>query len=275
MNEKRIPQPISPSEDQPKPLNILPSIQEPTQEKKPKKWLVIGPVIITLTAVSIAVVFAYQNYQLRKQLPLSTSSPEITTPSPTVNILTPTIKGFSPTVALPTPTTALNIDDDWQTFEHDRLGYTFKYPLDFEQRGEEPFPGYLIEKLNTPPGSTVSIILDNTWNTECRNVGVDCSCATNPDSLKIYMEGFKKYPNPNIKYTGTITLKTATNTVEGVTQEVNTRGYGVNDVKYNTNSINFPMCINGQYYAIGFMAYKGYDLYDLSTKIMSTFRLTE
>lgn len=47
---------------------LTPSTQEPTQENKPEKWLIITFVLLFIFTTGIAGYFAYQNYQLKKEL---------------------------------------------------------------------------------------------------------------------------------------------------------------------------------------------------------------
>lgn len=107
--------PTSPTKEQLQPDNASKSTQEPTQGKKPKKWLTISLMIFVLAALIIVGVLTYQNYQLkgeaisRKNVLIPSSLPtEVFSPTPTVD-----------------PTA------NWLTYKKENICYTFKYPKEF------------------------------------------------------------------------------------------------------------------------------------------------
>ena len=111
-------QPISTPISQ-QPGDVFPSTQELAQGEKSNKWLITGLMAFALVALGIAGIFAYQNYQLKKQ---------IERPSPGQEVI-PT-KTLQPTptspISAPSPTPTIDPTVNWETYSNDE--YTFKYP---------------------------------------------------------------------------------------------------------------------------------------------------
>lgn len=109
-------------------------------KKTGKKWLLPLVVIVAL-ALCALVYFAFKNFQLNKEQPIS--------PTPTTNIPTPTI---DPTV-------------NWETYSNQKYGYIVKYPTDYSVLEESPeyvrfFPG--ANNTDLPQTETyLTIQLDN------------------------------------------------------------------------------------------------------------------
>src|SRR4030042_3463194 len=114
------------SEDQPpiKPPEII-------KLKKPfiTTFIVALFLLILVTALGY---FVYQNYQLKKSIPRATPASETTTPSPTSEST-----------------------ENWKTHINTKYGFTFRYPLTWEDFGDGDSSGY----FKTESNNTISLIV--------------------------------------------------------------------------------------------------------------------
>ena len=107
------------------PSDASPPEQESTQGKKSNRRLIIGLGVFALVALGIAGIFAYQNYQLKKQ---------VEKPGPGLEV-TPT-KELQPTptntISVPSPTATADPTADWEIYENKNYGFSLKYPNNFK-----------------------------------------------------------------------------------------------------------------------------------------------
>ena len=133
------------------PSAVSPSVQESAQGKKSNKWLIIGIVIFALVAIGTAGIFAYQNYQLKKQVKKPSPGPEV--------IPTKTLQ--------PMPTIPTDPTSKWKIYENTKYNFSLKYPGEFwihpdQSEDIEKASGvYLWLKDNTlPVGQAIAIIVE-------------------------------------------------------------------------------------------------------------------
>ena len=119
------PQPADTHIPQQQPSDVSLPVQESAQGKESNKWLIVGLGIFALIALGIAGIFAYQNYQLKKQVERPSSGLEVI---PT-KALQPTPTS---TVSVPSPTPAVDPTASWTTYLNSKFGYSFKYPSTWE-----------------------------------------------------------------------------------------------------------------------------------------------
>jgi len=124
------PQPTDIS-SQPSNNDSFPPAEESIQEKKPDKLLITGLVILVLAALGVAGVFAYQNYQLKKQIEKSSPGSEVI-----------------PTGIISTPTPTSPVEEEtvnWKTYRNIEYGYTIKYPQNFFLHSEAKNRGHMLQ----------------------------------------------------------------------------------------------------------------------------------
>lgn len=135
----------------PQPTNVPPQqqtsdvssyVQESTQEKKTNKWLIIGLAVFVLVILGIAGIFAYQNYQLKKQVEKQSPGPEI---APT-EVLQPTPTG---TISIPSPTLTTDPAANWETYTSSSGKYSIKYPKEWTLRGDEYYQEDIAMGMNS------------------------------------------------------------------------------------------------------------------------------
>lgn len=119
---------IAPSQTQP----IIPEISPASKSPKRKTGLIIGITALFLLLLGITGLFAYQNYQLKKQ-----TSQIQPTPTPKTVI---------------SPTLAVDTTAGWKTFTSSALGFTFNYPIEYESPEERENYLSLISPLNPNRG---------------------------------------------------------------------------------------------------------------------------
>jgi len=121
--------------------DVSPPVQESVQEKKSNKWLIIGLGVFALVALGTAGIFAYQNYQLKEQVVKPSPSPEVVptkAPQPTP---TPTN-----TISTPSPTPTADPTANWEIYENNNYGFSFKYPNNFRINNLIEKPFYTLEE---------------------------------------------------------------------------------------------------------------------------------
>ena len=176
-------QPVDTPPKQPSGNSFSP-VEEPVQEKKSNKWLMIGLGILLLVTLGIAGVFTYQNYQLKKQ----------------VTQLKPSLDNTK----IPTPSTSFKEEEEkkdnlvaieWLTYTDEKVSdLVFKYPKKgtLTVKRDKPEGNYTLEmiyedlklEINTimgagiggrsyPPRSFYSIIYGNHYEGIGKNLSKD------------------------------------------------------------------------------------------------------
>jgi len=107
--EQTIPTP----ETQPAPQEPAQPVTQMSETPKQKSWMVIGLTMLILILLGTTGFFAYQNYQLKKQVvqKQSTPLPEVTK---------------KPEIPSPTPTDSS--DRSWETYSSESIGISLEYP---------------------------------------------------------------------------------------------------------------------------------------------------
>ncbi len=114
-----------------------PSIQASPQDKKTKKWIIIGLAVVVALSISVGAYFAYQNYQSNQQAKIL--------PTPIPSFVPIPLPSFLPTPTL-TPTPIPDKNPGWKTYRNEKHGFEFRYPprgliADFEKDPKEWIEG--------------------------------------------------------------------------------------------------------------------------------------